>query len=156
MAAGGAGTGRFASVASSVGFGAGNSSSSPDSGSSTGEPDTIQVIYNVADLDIGTYETTITVTDENATNSPQTIDVSLQVKPVPGDFDADLDIDQEDFGHLQVCLTGMGVGPPPAGCEDADLDNDLDVDQEDFGIFQACMSGADVPGDPTCRQGGGR
>ncbi|GMU24025.1 MAG: hypothetical protein AMXMBFR13_41020 [Phycisphaerae bacterium] len=69
---------------------------------------------------------------------------------IPGDFDGDGDVDQEDFGHLQVCLSGAGVTQADAACHDARLDMDLDVDQEDFGIFQACMSGPNVPSDPAC------
>ena len=69
--------------------------------------------------------------------------------PVPGDFDADDDVDQEDFGHLQECLTGSGLAPGPE-CQDADLDADEDVDHNDFGIFQGCLSGANVTADPDC------
>jgi hypothetical protein len=64
-----------------------------------------------------------------------------------GDFDKDLDVDQEDFGHLQACFSGANR-PYESGCEDADLDVDSDVDLEDFGEFQACMGGANQP--PGC------
>ena len=74
----------------------------------------------------------------------------------PGDFDGDGDVDQSDFGHLQVCLSGdvsciwctgslYGIG-----CEDADFDGDGDVDQYDVSTFLRCMSGANVPADPGC------
>jgi hypothetical protein len=59
---------------------------------------------------------------------------------VGGDFDGDNDVDQQDFGHLQACLSGSGMAPGP-GCEDADLDIDGDVDQDDFAAFRACMGG---------------
>jgi hypothetical protein len=68
---------------------------------------------------------------------------------ISGDFDDDDDVDQEDFGTFQVCLSGPGF-PHAAGCERADLDGDNDVDQNDFGLFQNCLSGAGVPGDPNC------
>lgn len=68
----------------------------------------------------------------------------------PGDFDRDNDVDQDDFGHFQSCLTGPALGPAAGGCHDADLDNDQDVDLEDFGIFQRCLSGPRVPAQPTC------
>ena len=123
---------------------------SPDSGSSTGESDTIEVIYDASGLEIGFHTATITVTDENATNSPQTVGVSLQVKPIPGDFDADFDVDQEDFGHFQACLTGPGITQNDPDCLDARLDDDEDVDQSDFIIFQRCFSGPAVPADPQC------
>jgi len=67
----------------------------------------------------------------------------------PGDFDGDTDVDQEDFGHFQTCLTGSG-NPAGTGCQDADLDSDTDVDLSDFSIFQACLSGPNVPADPGC------
>ncbi len=64
-----------------------------------------------------------------------------------GDFDFDEDVDQEDFGTLQLCFSGDGQ---PAGpqCSDADLDSDGDVDQNDFGVFQTCLGGEDRP--PGC------
>ncbi|HPD32617.1 MAG TPA: CARDB domain-containing protein [Phycisphaerae bacterium] len=70
--------------------------------------------------------------------------------PVSADFDGDGDVDQEDFGHFQICLTGSGGAIAP-GCEDAILDGDTDVDAADLSIFTSCISGADVPpADPTC------
>jgi len=68
---------------------------------------------------------------------------------IPGDLDGDGDVDQEDFGFFQACLSGTSV-PHEPGCEDADLDSDTTVDQNDFAIFQGCMSGANVPADPDC------
>lgn len=67
---------------------------------------------------------------------------SFTTEPHPGDFDADGDVDQEDFGTFQACLSGSSV-PFEAGCEKADLHTDQDVDLDDFGIFQACMNGVD-------------
>jgi len=58
-----------------------------------------------------------------------------------GDFDEDLDIDQEDFGFFQACMSGSGR-PCPVECEKANFDGDIDVDLEDFNVFQACMGGA--------------
>ena len=67
-----------------------------------------------------------------------------------GDFDQDGDVDQEDFGRFQACLTGSAVPVIDPNCLDANLDGDSDVDQDDFGIFQRCISGANVPADPAC------
>jgi hypothetical protein len=64
-----------------------------------------------------------------------------------GDFDGDDDVDQADFGYLQMCLSGSGVLPPP-GCHQADMDGDLDVDTGDAAVFLACMNGAGHP--PGC------
>ena len=65
----------------------------------------------------------------------------------PGDIDRDGDVDQEDFGLFQACLSG-DTRPYEAGCEDADLDKDGDVDQGDFTEFYTCMGGANQP--PGC------
>jgi hypothetical protein len=70
--------------------------------------------------------------------------------PAPGDFDRDGDVDQEDFGHLQACLSGPGVVQSEEACADALLDPDDDVDNDDFGLYQTCYSGANVAIDPSC------
>jgi hypothetical protein len=67
----------------------------------------------------------------------------------PGDFDTDGDVDQDDFGHLQICFSGSVAQTSPA-CSDALLDGDADVDADDYEIFQGCMSGANVPADLGC------
>ncbi len=54
-------------------------SCSPTSGTSTGEADTITVTYATSGLTAGTYNATITISDPNATNNPQTIAVTLTV-----------------------------------------------------------------------------
>jgi hypothetical protein len=74
---------------------------------------------------------------------------SFTTGSIAGDFDEDNDVDQEDFGKFQVCLSGSCIAYP-AGCADADLDADADVDQHDWELFQRCMSGANVPADPNC------
>ncbi len=51
----------------------------PASGSSTGEVDTLTVDYATSGLSAGTYNATITISDANATNNPQTIAVTLTV-----------------------------------------------------------------------------
>ncbi len=69
---------------------------------------------------------------------------------VPGDFDADNDIDIEDFGAFQLCLTGSYEPQDDPACIDALMDTDDDVDQADVSIFKNCLSGADVVVDPNC------
>ncbi|MFC1601596.1 right-handed parallel beta-helix repeat-containing protein [Candidatus Sumerlaeota bacterium] len=54
----------------------------PISGSSTGEADTISVIYNTAGLTTGTHDAVITVSDPAAGNSPTTIPITLEVYPL--------------------------------------------------------------------------
>ena len=97
----------------------------------------------------------ITISDPEATNDPETIAVTLTISAspfAPADFDQDGDVDLEDFGHLQACLTGTDQGPPGSGCEDADLDKDAgtDVDGSDVDIFLGCLSGANLSADPNC------
>ena len=126
----------------------------PSGGTSTGEADTIAVNYTTAGLDEGIYNATVTVSDPNATNSPQTVAVTLTVTSsttyVPPDFDLDNDVDMEDFGHFQQCLGEVSVQGP--ACEDADFNDDTFVDQNDFGLFQACLTGANTPPEPDCGQ----
>ena len=55
---------------------------SPSSGTSTSEQDTITVNYNTSGLTPGTRNATITISDPNADNDPQTISVSLAVNAV--------------------------------------------------------------------------
>ena len=123
---------------------------SPDGGTSAGEADPIDVIYDVAGLAVGSYAATITVSADGAANTPQTVTVHVTVETVSPDFDHDGDVDQADFGHLQACLTGQGVAPEDPACFDADVDDDNDVDQEDFTVLRVCLSGANVPVERTC------
>jgi len=67
----------------------------------------------------------------------------------PGDFDTDGDVDVEDFGHFQGCLSGVNV-PYSSGCENASLDHDADVDEYDYLLFEACLSGPGSPADLYC------
>lgn len=69
---------------------------------------------------------------------------------VPGDFDCDRDVDQENFGRFQTCFSGPGIVQEAPPCLGARLDEDEDVDQDDFAIFQDCMSGANITADPDC------
>ncbi len=78
------------------------------------------------------------------------LDAIEQPCPPRADFDGDCDVDQEDFGHLQVCLSGPSIPQDDPECQDAKLDADNDVDRDDFVIFEGCLSGADVPADPAC------
>lgn len=122
---------------------------SPAAGDSTGEPDTINVNYILAGLPVGVHHATITVSDPNASNSPQTVAVSITVRQ-PGDLDLDGDVDSSDFGTFQQCLSGSGVAQNLPECAYARMDGDVDVDQDDYEIFSSCMSGANVTADPFC------
>lgn len=76
--------------------------------------------------------------------------MAFQVTTFPGDFDSDEEVDQEDFGHLQACMSGAGIPMDTPACINADLDRDGDVDPDDFGRFQSCFSGAEVSPDRSC------
>ncbi|MHC4796675.1 MAG: DUF4091 domain-containing protein, partial [Planctomycetota bacterium] len=84
------------------------------------------------------------------TPSGTPVDETGCMPPPPGDFDGDFDVDMEDFGHFQACLTGPAVPVTDPNCPDAKLDGDSDVDQDDYAIFQDCMTGTNVIGDPHC------
>jgi hypothetical protein len=94
----------------------------------------------------------ITISSADASNSPQSISVVLQVTNKPGDFDGDGDVDQHDFGVFQMCITGDAAGPFEAGCEPGNFDTDLDIDSSDLSKFLSCMSGATIASDPNCGQ----
>ena len=66
-----------------------------------------------------------------------------------GDFDHDNDVDQDDFGHFQQCLSGDGSARS-ADCIDADFDADSDVDQGDLAAFIRCLSGAGSLAQANC------
>ncbi|MGQ9651928.1 MAG: hypothetical protein ACUVXJ_17625 [Phycisphaerae bacterium] len=122
-------------------------SATPTTGSSTGEEDPITVSYDCATLPPGTYAGTIKVTD-NAINSPKTIVVTVVIETVSPDFNLDGDVDQEDFGHLQACLSGGAAYP--TGCANGDLDHNGFVDSADCIIFQRCLSGRNVIANQAC------
>lgn len=115
----------------------------PDNGRSTGENDTINISYDTAGLPRGHYVAQITVAAVEAPNSPQTITIDLDVV-FRGDFDNDNDLDHEDFGGFQACLSGHGA-PLQAGCEAGDFDSDGDVDPTDFIEFDKCVGGPNNP-----------
>ncbi len=94
----------------------------------------------------------LTVTDNEARTGSSTVMITVTMPPglAPGDFDGDNDVDQSDFSHLQVCLSGSGKPQSDPACPDADLDGDGDVDQSDHAVFSECISGANTPADPGC------
>jgi len=116
----------------------------PATGRNTGEQDTFDIVYQIQSLDPGDYTANISVEDPNADNSPQTITVNLHIDApitIPGDFDADGDVDNADFLIFRGCISGPGIPQPDPDCQNPDFDGDNDVDQADFGIFQRCLGG---------------
>ena len=78
------------------------------------------------------------------------VDASGCPAHVPGDFDRDGDVDMQDFGHIQVCLSGVDVPQNDSSCQDAKLDPDNDVDRNDVIIFKGCRSGSSILAYPNC------
>jgi len=74
--------------------------------------------------------------------------VAIEPYSVAADYDADLDVDLNDFSHFQICFNGASRPPATDGCWDADMDCDGDVDVNDFAVFQVCFNGASRP--PAC------
>lgn len=54
-----------------------------------------------------------------------------------GDFDNNGVVSQDDFGFLQMCLSGADVDLSPVSCAPADSEGDGDVDMDDVVAFQA-------------------
>jgi hypothetical protein len=73
-------------------------------------------------------------------------------RPTPGDFNGDFDVDQEDFGAFQACLTGAGFAQLDPACQKARLDADGDVDEQDVGMFLRCRTAPGEIGDPDCNR----
>lgn len=123
---------------------------SPDTGFIKTDTHTITVSYSPASLPVGTHSATLSLIGDLANNAPQTVEITLDVTPIPGDFDANGNIDNFDVGLFLGCLTGSHQGPPANGCSPTDLDGDGDVDQSDFALLQTCLSGTGIPADPYC------
>ncbi|GMU24092.1 MAG: hypothetical protein AMXMBFR13_41690 [Phycisphaerae bacterium] len=124
----------------------------PEQGAlSAGQSRIVQIMYRMADLPPGAHHATITVESPDAWNSPINIPVEVVIETAPPDFDLDGDVDQEDFGRFQVCLTGAGVIQLDPVCQlRARLDSDEDVDPTDLEVFLRCMTAPNVIADCHC------
>ncbi len=63
---------------------------------------------------------------------------------VPGDYDGDGDVDEDDLEAFGLCFTGPGGGVNPA-CRIFDFDADNDVDCDDWEIFKVMWTGGPEP-----------
>jgi len=124
-----------------------NQTNLSDGGHYSGVTTSTLTVSNADIGDEGNYRCVVSNAYGTDTSDAATLTVTLMQQP--GDFDGDGDVDQSDFGHLQVCLTGPGGGIAD-GCSDADLNGDGHVDQDDVVTFLGCMSGADISADPDC------
>lgn len=73
---------------------------------------------------------------------------SFTTDGVPGDYDGDGDVDQEDFGMFQVCFSSFAIPVIPPNCLWANFNEDDLVDQTDCVRLLDCMSGPNRPA--TC------
>lgn len=96
----------------------------------------------------GSYDVTLSVSGQgsHSVTEPGFITVLHQ----PGDFDDDGDVDQEDFGRFQRCLSGSGNPQTDSSCMRARMDDDLDVDESDILLFVGCYSGPGVTARRDC------
>jgi hypothetical protein len=117
------------------------------------EADIVTVHYSPWSLFSGLHTGTITISAGRPDVPPQTVALSILVTPPPFafcDFDTDGDVDMEDFGRFQSCLTSPGDEQTDPVCAGALLDDDQDVDQHDADRFIQCLSGSGLIVDTTC------
>ncbi len=96
---------------------------------------------------LGTYYVEVFIAGAGSGGTYVFQDKSLS--PLPGDFDGDNDVDNDDLTVFESCASGPGI-PYAGDCAKADLDPDGDVDQADFVILQRCYSGEGSIADPNC------
>lgn len=71
---------------------------------------------------------------------------------IRGDMDRDGDVDMDDQGLFQRCLTGPGETSYDPDCVRAKIDDDYDVDQSDQQFLINCLSGANIPAPAQCEE----
>lgn len=114
----------------------------PDSGTSSGEPgNPHDIVYDVSGLPAGEHQARVVV---NGDYNQAAILVTVNVDTSPADYSGDGDVDQDDYAHLQACLTGNGGTVTDPNCMDCDLDSDEDCDTADVVKFSGCMTGAGI------------
>ncbi len=124
-----------------------NGANLADGGHYSGSTTATLTIAPVGAEDVAGYRCTVTGGCGSATSNTASLSISA-----PGDFDADGDVDLDDFAALQKCLTGPFVGVSDPACLIADLDADGDVDFADVSRFVNCVSGPGMPANPNCMQ----
>lgn len=102
-------------------------------------------VSNADTGDAGSYCCVVTAGCGSATSNAASL-----LLGVPGDFDADGDVDLEDFSVLQQCLAGLFVPILDPNCLQADLSGDGYVEHDDLVRFRNCMSGAGIPASTGC------
>jgi len=113
--------------------------------SGTGLPGLVTHAY----ADSGPYTVLLELATSGSGNVSSNL-LPITVSPPPGDIDGDGDVDMDDFGVVQNCLTASTIPQEDPACQDARLDGDGDVDGADVDLFLGCLSGANVPSNPFC------
>lgn len=116
-----------------------------DDGRVTGATTATLNLTRASAADAGRYRCAV----ESPFGSAISNEALLTVNP-PGDFDLDGDVDLEDFGHFQACLSGKYVPQDDPACQGARLDADNDVDQADLILFLRCMTAPGIPAGSDC------
>jgi PKD repeat protein len=100
----------------------------------------------------GSYSVSLTVTGPGGSDTMTRTGYITAAQPggYIGDIDSDGDVDQEDFGHFQTCVTGAGRPVTDPACFKVMFDSDNDIDIDDYGLFQQCMSGANQTPPAAC------
>jgi hypothetical protein len=80
----------------------------------------------------------VTVSSEGTIITANRLD---QIVLIPGDYDADADVDLADYVEFPDCVTGPAVGGLGLGCEVFDFDDNDRVDLRDFAAFQVAFTG---------------
>jgi len=105
------------------------------------------MVWQTQDITAGFDTAAFTLTMPSAEAVVLILDIEPTVAP---DMDRDGDVDLDDFGLFQACLSGPSVIQDKPACRDARLDGDRDVDHYDLADFLACFSGADIPANLDC------
>ncbi len=117
-----------------------------------GESDPVTVTITDTAMEPAIYTAYVTFVDTCDPAYTHIRRIDMTVLPLFADVDDDGDVDQDDFGALQACITGMddptGVFDPE-NCGHFDRDGDEDVDDWDLADFEACATGPGILWAPT-------
>jgi len=105
-------------------------------------------ITNVDVADAGLYRCVVTAECGSSTSNEAVLSFGPPHADV--DFDGDGDVDLEDFGVFQTCLTEPGEPIGGAPCDLADLNSDGIVDGYDLPLMKDCLSGPGCAAAPHC------
>jgi len=125
-----------------------NGSDLGDGGHYSGCTTTTLTISNVDNADAAGYRCVVSTSNGIAVS--RQVQLSIVPAQIPGDFDGDGDVDQEDYGMFQRCLSGVTIPQEDPACAAARLDADGDVDRDDAALFLRCISGRDAAADADC------